>query len=90
MNFFINFLNTGCFLYPEERTCIEKFEWSIPKNEVKQLKTHYEWWAKAGGGPSYKSEMTKEEYVKKFNWVGNWLKRHFHPKITDTLFRIFV
>ncbi len=89
MNFLINFLNTGCLLYPEERTCIEKFEWSIPKQEVKELKIHYEWWAKAGGGPSYKSKMKKEEYVKKFNWVENWLKRHFHPKITDTLFGIF-
>ena len=28
------------------------------------MKLHYEWWAKAGGGPGYKSEIPKEIYVK--------------------------
>ena len=86
MNFFINFLNTGCLLYPEEKTCVGNFDWSIPKSEVKKMKTHYEWWAKAGGGPSYKSNLSKEEYIKKFNWLKPWFERHFFTKITDTLF----
>ena len=76
MNFIVNFLNTGCLLYPEEKTCLGKFDWSISKLEVKKMKTHYEWWAKAGGGPSYKSNLSKEEYIKKFNWLKPWFERH--------------
>ncbi|MDC0054450.1 hypothetical protein OAJ09_00835, partial [Candidatus Pelagibacter sp.] len=90
MNFFINFLNTGCLLYPEEKTCVGKFDWSIPKHQVKKMKTHYEWWAKAGGGPSHKSKLSKDEYIKNFNWLKPWLKKHFHPKITDTLLGIVI
>ena len=83
-----NFFSTGCFLYPEKKTCIESFDWSIPKSTVSTMKTHYEWWAKAGGGPGYKSDMPKELYVKNFNWTSNWLDRHFFNKISDTLFGI--
>ena len=34
------------------------------KEEVKKMKIHYEWWAKAGGGPGYASEIKKEKYIK--------------------------
>ena len=46
--FIINYFNTGCFLYPAAKTCSEKVIWHIPKNEVRIMNTHYEWWAKAG------------------------------------------
>ena len=69
LNLSINYLNTGCFLYPAEKTCIIKQEWSIPKKEVKQMSLHYEWWSKAGGGPGYKSKIKKEVYVENFNWI---------------------
>ena len=83
-----NFFSTGCFLYPEKRTCVENFDWSLTKKEVSKMKTHYEWWAKAGGGPGYKSEIPKKDYVKNFNWVDNWIERHFFNKISDTLLGI--
>ena len=83
-----NFFSTGCFLYPEKRTCFESFDWSIPKETVSKMKTHYEWWAKAGGGPGYKSEIPKDIYVKNFNWTKNWVERHFFNKISDTLLGI--
>ena len=53
------------------------------------MNTHYEWWAKAGGGPNYNSELKKEEYIDNFNWLTNWFDRHFVGKITDTLLGIF-
>ena len=81
-----NYLTTGCILYPAEKTCIGKNEWSIPKKEVKRMKLHYEWWAKAGGGPGYVSEMPQKDYVKNFNWLKNWIDRHFFNKVSDTLF----
>ena len=49
------------------------------------MSLHYEWWAKAGGGPGYISEIEPEEYVKNFNWVKNWIERHFFNKVSDTL-----
>ncbi|MGL3827282.1 hypothetical protein [Candidatus Pelagibacter communis] len=81
-----NYLTTGCILYPAEKTCIGNNEWSIPKKEVKRMKLHYEWWAKAGGGPGYVSEMPQKDYVKNFNWLKNWIDRHFFNKVSDTLF----
>ncbi len=89
MNLVVNFFSTGCLLYPEEKTCItKKFDWSVPKEEVKYMKIHYEWWAKAGGGPGYRSEIKREDYVKNFVWVENWIDRHFFNKVSDTLLGI--
>ncbi len=85
-NVLTNYLSTGCLLYPAEKTCLGNNDWSIPKKEVKRMKLHYEWWAKAGGGPGYVSEMPREVYVKNFNWVSNWVERHFFNKVSDTLF----
>ncbi len=88
--FIINLINTGCLLYPSSKTCFNNLSWSIPKEEVKIMKTHYEWWSKAGGGPNYKNELSKEEYNKDFNWVLNWIDRHFFNKVSDTLSAIFI
>ena len=78
-------LNTGCFLYPAAKTCLIDTKWSIPKDEVKELAIHYEWWAKAGGGPGYSHELEKTEYIKNFNWLENWIDKHFFNKVSDTL-----
>ncbi len=88
LNLVTNYFNTGCFLYPAEKTCLIDQKWSIPKKEVKVMATHYEWWSKAGGGPGYKSEIKKEEYIKSFVWVKNWIDRHFFNKVSDTLFGV--
>jgi hypothetical protein len=52
------------------------------------MKTHYEWWAKAGGGAGYKSDIKPKEYVKNFVWLENWIERHFFNKVSDTFFGI--
>jgi len=85
LNLITNYLNTGCLLYPAEKTCLIKQEWSIPSKEVKHMSTHYEWWAKAGGGPGYSHELKKDEYIKNFIWLNNWIERHFFNKVSDTL-----
>ena len=87
INLLINFLNTGCLIYPAKQTCF-KTSWSIPNQEVKIMNIHYEWWAKGGGGPNYKHEMDKVDYISNFNWVANWIDRHFFNKVSDTLFGI--
>ena len=88
LNLTTYYLNTGCFLYPAEKTCFIKSEWSIPNKEVKEMSNHYEWWAKAGGGPNYSHELKKTEYIKNFVWLDNWIKRHFFNKVSDTLFGV--
>ena len=80
-----NFFSTGCLVYPAEKTCFESFPWSVKKDEVKKLNIHYEWWSKSGGSANYKNKMPKDEYVKSFNWLHNWYKRHFIGKVTDTI-----
>ena len=85
LNIVVNFFNTGCLLYPASSTCFNT-SWSIPKSEVKLMNTHYEWWAKSGGGPGYKHEMKKKDYIKNFVWFENWVDRHFFNKVSDTLF----
>ena len=79
-----NYLSTGCFIFPIEKTCLVEQSWSLEKEEVKRLRTHYEWWAKAGGGPNYASEKEPEDYIKGFGWVENWIDRHFFNKVSDT------
>ena len=38
-NLTINYFNTGCFIYPAEKTCVGDFEWSIPIKEVNRMNT---------------------------------------------------
>ena len=85
-NSFNSFFSTGCFVYPEKKTCLfNKYPWSLPENEVERMSLHYEWWAKAGGGAGYNHEMKQSEYIKGFNWLTNWIDRHFFNKVLDTL-----
>tara|TARA_Y100000768_G_scaffold387842_1_gene380565 strand:+ start:750 stop:2441 length:1692 start_codon:yes stop_codon:yes gene_type:complete len=86
--FLVNYLSTGCLIYPASSTCFLTQDWSIPIDEVKRLAIHYEWWSKAGGGPGYKSEITSSEYIANFVWLENWISRHFFNKVSDTLFGI--
>tara|TARA_B100001564_G_scaffold342635_1_gene338457 strand:- start:1665 stop:3296 length:1632 start_codon:yes stop_codon:yes gene_type:complete len=81
----VNYFNTGCLLYPVQQTCFSGVEWSIPKSEVSTLNTHYQWWSKAGGGPGYSHEMTKDLYIQNFSWLSNWIDRYFFNKISDFL-----
>ena len=84
----LNYLSTGCLVYPASITCLYLQDWSIPIDEVKRLAIHYEWWSKAGGGPGYSSEIVSSEYIKNFVWLENWIDRHFFNKVSDTLLGI--
>ena len=88
LNLLTYYLNTGCLLYPAKISCIGNPSWQIPIQEVEKMKIHYEWWAKAGGGPGYISEIPKEKYIDNFNWLPNWIERHFFNKVSDTVIGI--
>ncbi len=80
----INFINTGCLVYPVNFLCFENFSWAIPKSEVIELNNWYEQWSKAGAGPNFRVE-DPVTYIKNFNWVENWFKLYFFTKVSDFL-----
>ncbi len=82
--FSINFINSGCIIYPVSFTCFDTYSWAIPKIEVTQLNDWYEQWSKAGATPNFRVE-NPEIYIKSFNWVGNWIDEYFFTKVSDYL-----
>ena len=83
------YLNTGCVVYPAYLTCFGDFEWSIPVDQVKQMKIWYEQWSKAGAGPNYRVENVSL-YLSNFNWVKNWFDKYFFTKVSDALLVILL
>ena len=80
----INFLNSGCFIYPLTLTCFENFSWSVPLEEIQRMKIHYENWSKAGATPNF-SVSNYENYIHNFNWLNGWIDRYFFNKVSDYL-----
>ena len=86
---FTTFSNTGCLIYPASFSCIDSLTWSIPKNEVIQMKTWYELWSKAGASPTYRIDDV-EFYLSGLNWFPNWVQNHFFTKISDFLLSLIM
>ena len=80
----VNFINTGCLIYPLNITCFDTLPWAIPINEVNQMREWYELWAKAGANPNTRVE-NPGLYITSFNWVANWIDVYFFNKILDFL-----
>ncbi len=78
----VNFINSGCLIYPVTFTCFDNFSWAISKSEVQDLNDWYEQWSKAGAGPNFRVE-NPEIYIKNFNWLSNWVKEYFFTKGSD-------
>ena len=82
--FLTNIFNTGCFLFPEKKTCFFQLSWSLSTETVEYLSLHYENWAKAGSGAGYSiQEDEKLIYISNFNWVENWIDKYFFNKVSD-------
>jgi hypothetical protein len=81
---FINFMNTGCFIYPLKISCNENFIWSISLSEVSLMNEWYQLWSKAGAKPGYAID-DRSIYISNFNWLGNWLDNYFFNKVSDFL-----
>ena len=84
LSIFTIFSNTGCLIYPASFTCFEQFSWSIPTDNVDQMKVWYEQWSKAGATPNFRVE-NPEIYISKLNWLNNWIKIYFFTKVTDNI-----
>ena len=84
-----NFLNTGCLLFPEIRTCFFNVSWSLPLETVEYLRIHYENWSKAGSGAGYSlNDKDKLVYISNLNWVDNWIDKYFFNKVSDLIFSL--
>ena len=78
-----NIFNTGCFLFPEKKTCFPNLQWFIGLETVEYLSLHYENWAKAGSGAGYSMiQSEKLNYISNFNWIDNWVERYFFNKVS--------
>jgi len=78
----INFINTGCFVYPLAMTCNENLLWSISLGEVNHMNEWYQLWSKGGASPNYIVE-NRADYISSFNWLSNWIDVYFFNKVTD-------
>jgi hypothetical protein len=76
---------SGCLIYPIQELCFSDFKWSISKYEVADYKLWYEFWSKAGAGPSHKFIGDMNEYVSNFVWFPNWIKYHFFPHVIESV-----
>lgn len=83
------FLNTGCLVYPASFTCMDFFEWTIPIEQVENMKNWYSLWSKAGANPNFRTSEP-EIYLSNFNWITNWLQTYFFTKVSDFILVIFV
>ena len=80
----VNFLNTGCVIYPVQITCNENLLWAIPLEQVVSMNDWYELWSKGGATPNFRVE-NPDLYIQNFNWVSNWLNVYFFNKVSDFL-----
>ncbi len=85
--FFFNFINSSCFVFPAAFTCYEKLTWSIPKEEIENVKLWYELWAKGGATPNFVVE-NRTDYITNLNWLQNWTDIYFFNKMSDYLLSI--
>ena len=84
-----NILNTGCFLFPEKKTCFFNLPWALSIDTVEFLSLHYENWAKAGSGAGYSlAQSEKLNYISNFNWFNNWVDRYFFNKVSDLIYSL--
>jgi hypothetical protein len=84
-----NIFNTGCFLFPEKKTCFPNLPWFIGLETVEYLSLHYENWAKAGSGAGYNIiQGEKLNYISNFNWVNNWFEKYFFNKVSDLIYSL--
>lgn len=82
--FLINFLTTGCLIYPISSLCFDNFSWAMSSEEVQNYNEWYEKWAKGIAGTGYVLENSSK-YLNNFNWISNWFNNYFKNKFIDNL-----
>ena len=81
-------INTGCIIYPLSFTCFDNLSWGLPSEQVQKMNAWYELWSKGGAAPNFRAENPLE-YVKRFNWLSNWINIYFFNKMSDFILGLF-
>ena len=71
-----NILVSGCAVYPIKITCVSALKWSTTNNQsinTENARIEIEAWAK--GYPDQKV-YDQKEFIKEFNWIKTWAKKH--------------
>lgn len=69
-----NILNTGCLIYPVDKTCVSSLVYYDELETINQ-KISGEAWAKAW--PENKnSNISQKDYIKNFKWIESWSEKH--------------
>jgi len=84
----INFINSGCIIYPISFTCNYNLIWTIYFEEVKLMNQWYELWSKGGAAPNFRVP-NPSEYIQNFNWIKNWINIYFFNHVSDFLLGLF-
>jgi len=84
----INFINTGCIIYPISITCNYNLIWTIHFDEIKLMNQWYELWSKGGAAPNF-GVSNPSEYIQNFNWIKNWINIYFFNHVSDFLLGLF-
>jgi hypothetical protein len=84
----INFINTGCIIYPISFSCNYNLIWTIHFEEVKLMNQWYELWSKGGAAPNFRV-ANPSEYIQNFNWIKNWINIYFFNHVSDFLLGLF-
>jgi hypothetical protein len=84
----INFINTGCIIYPISITCDYNLIWTIHFDEIKLMNQWYELWSKGGAAPNF-GVSNPSEYIQNFNWIKNWINIYFFNHVSDFLLGLF-
>ena len=80
---FYNFALSGCLVYPISSTCFyETFSWTLEKETIDHMKTHYNAWSKGVIGAGFGVSDT-EKYLSNFYWIKNWFNKYFFTKVSD-------
>lgn len=71
-----NIIVSGCAIYPIKITCISGLKWSTINNQtINTENVHIEIEAWSKGYPDQK-EYNQQDFIKKFNWLKTWAKKH--------------
>ena len=86
--FSVNFINTGCIIYPVALTCFDNLDWAIGVQQTQEMNQHYQLWSKAGKTPNF-NVSDFDFYLQNFNWVAHWIDNYFFTKVSDFILGLF-
>jgi len=87
-----NIINTGCLIYPVDRTCLENLNWTSKKNThgyAKDISIQSEAWSKAWIDQTSDIKKNYKEYLNDYKWIKVWSKRNL-KLIFEKLLPLFI